>query len=96
MEDSESLIRAYKKKKAELETLRDQFYQVETQLFTVGKQHVIVEEENSVLKNRVAELEHLLKESQMREIRHANADAMSQQLVLKTKEVEMYQKEVHH
>ena len=26
MEDSESLIRAYKKKKAELETLRDQFY----------------------------------------------------------------------
>ena len=30
MEDSESLIRAYKKKKAELETLRDQFYQVET------------------------------------------------------------------
>jgi len=30
LEDSESLIRAYKKKKAELETLRDQFYQVET------------------------------------------------------------------
>ena len=30
MEDSESLIRAYKKKKAELETLRDQFYHTET------------------------------------------------------------------
>ena len=28
--DSESLIRAYKKKKAELETLRDQFYHTET------------------------------------------------------------------
>ena len=30
MEDSESLIRAYKKKRAELETLRDQFYSMET------------------------------------------------------------------
>ena len=30
MEDSESLIRAYKKKRAELETLRDQFYTMET------------------------------------------------------------------
>ena len=48
------------------------------------------------LKSRVQELEHLLKESQMREIRHASADAMGQQLAIKTKEVEMYQKEVHH
>ena len=68
MEDSESLIRAYKKKKAELETLRDQFYSVETQLFTVSQKHVLVEEENLNLKNRVIELERLLKESQMREI----------------------------
>jgi len=37
MEDSESLIRAYKKKKSELETLRDQFYNVETQLFEVSQ-----------------------------------------------------------
>ena len=63
MEDSESLIRAYKKKKAELETLRDQFYSVETQLFTVSQKHVLVEEENQNLKSRVHELERLLKES---------------------------------
>ena len=94
MEDSESLIRAYKKKKAELETLRDSFYEVETQLFTVSKQHVIMEEENGHLKNRVAELERLLKESQMREIKKESADAMSKQLALKSREVEMYQKEV--
>lgn len=90
MEDSESLIRAYKKKKADLETLRDQFYQVETQLFTVSQKHVIVEEENVGLRSRVAELERLLKESQMREIRRESADAMSQQLAIKTKESEMY------
>ena len=90
LEDSESLIRAYKRKKAELETLRDSFYQVETQLFTVSKQHVIMEEENSALKKRVLELERLLKESQMREIRRESADAMGKQLTLKAKEVEMY------
>ena len=63
MEDSESLIRAYKKKRAELETLRDKFYSMETQFFTVSQKHVIIEEENTSLKNRVAELERLLKES---------------------------------
>ena len=96
LEDSESLIRAYKKKKAELLTLRDSYYQVETQLFTVSKQHVIMDEENLTLKSRVSELERLLKESQMREIRRESADAMGKQLTLKAKEVEMYQKEVQH
>jgi len=78
MEDSESLIRAYKKKKTELEQLRDQFYQTETQLFTVSQQHVIMGEENTSLKRRVVELERMLKDSQMREIRRESADAMSQ------------------
>lgn len=78
MEDSESLIRAYKKKKNELETLRDQFYKTETQLFEVSQKQVIVEEENNSLKGRVAELERLLKESQMRELRNSNSGALSQ------------------
>ena len=52
--NSEALIRAYKKKKAELETLRDQFYQVETKFFTINQQHVLLEEDNSSLKRRVA------------------------------------------
>lgn len=34
MEDSESLVRAYKKKKTELQTIQEQFYQVETQMIT--------------------------------------------------------------
>ena len=63
MDDSEGLVRAYKKKKAELETLRDQFYQTETQLFTVSQKHVILEEENTALKSRVQDLERLLKDS---------------------------------
>lgn len=75
-EDSESLIRAYKKKKAELETLRDSFFSVETQLFTYKEEHTILREENGGLKDRVAELERLLKESQMREVRRANQDSL--------------------
>jgi hypothetical protein len=34
MEDSEALIRAYKRKKAELEALREKFYSTETLLMT--------------------------------------------------------------
>ena len=49
-----------------------------------------MEEENSALKKRVLELERLLKESQMREIRRESADAIGKQLTLKAREVEMY------
>ena len=34
LEDSEGIIRAYKKKKAEMEELKEKFYQVETEFFT--------------------------------------------------------------
>ena len=73
---SDALIRAYKKKKAELETLRDQFYQVETKLFTINQQHVLLEEENATLKERVADLEKQLKETQMHEVRRDSADSL--------------------
>jgi hypothetical protein len=34
LEDSESLIRAYKKKKLEFEELKETFYRIETDYFT--------------------------------------------------------------
>ena len=75
-DDSETIIRAYKKKKAEVETLRDQFYSVETQLFTYRQEHTILSEENASLKNRVQELERMLKDSQMREVRREGNDTL--------------------
>ena len=75
-DDSETIIRAYKKKKAEVETLRDQFYSVETQLFTYRQEHTILSEENVSLKNRVQELERMLKDSQMREVRREGNDTL--------------------
>ena len=76
-DDSESLIRAYKKKKAELETLRDQFFTVETQLFTFRQEHSLLSEENQTLKGRVVELERMLKDSQMREIKRDSNETLS-------------------
>ena len=93
MEDSESLVRAYKKKKTELQTIQEQFYQVETQMIMATQQNVILNEENSALKARVADLERMLKESQMRELRKESSQTLTKQLEIKTKEVEMYQKE---
>lgn len=34
LEDSEGIIRAYKKKKAELEEIKEKYYQLETDFFT--------------------------------------------------------------
>jgi len=34
LEDSEGLIRAYKKKKAEYEEIKERYYSMETELFT--------------------------------------------------------------
>jgi len=48
--NSEALIRAYKKKKAEMETLRDKFFTVETQVFQANGKLRVCEDENVQLK----------------------------------------------
>jgi hypothetical protein len=40
--NTDAIIRAYKKKKAELEMFRDKFYQVETKLFTAKQSQVLL------------------------------------------------------
>ena len=50
-------------------------------------------EENDTLKERVAQLEQQLKETQMREVRREDTESLQKQLQIKTKEVEVYQKE---
>ena len=46
LEDSESLIRAYKKKKAELEEYKQKFYETETEFFITKQKNIHLEEEN--------------------------------------------------
>ena len=46
LEDSEGLIRAYKKKKGEFEELKERYYQLETDLFTERQKAKLNEEDN--------------------------------------------------
>ena len=45
LEDSESMIRAYKKKKVELEDIKEQFYKIETEYFTEKQKAHLLDEE---------------------------------------------------
>ena len=56
--------------------MRDQFYQIETKFFTINQKHVLTIEENSNLKERVAQLELQLKETQMREVRRDDTETL--------------------
>ena len=50
LEDSEGLIRAYKKKKNELEELKEKFYHIETEFFTERQKNILIEEEVAQLR----------------------------------------------
>ena len=45
LEDSESMIRAYKKKKVELDDLKERFYRTETDFYTEKQKAVLLDEE---------------------------------------------------
>jgi predicted nucleic acid-binding Zn-ribbon protein len=62
LEDSEGLIRAYKKKKAELEELRERFYTLETDYFTVQERNKILEEDSSKMRAQIQKIERQLKD----------------------------------
>ncbi len=65
--NSEAIIRAYKKKKAELEKLRDQLYRNETEMFTTKQSQQLLTEDNAQLKDKLSHTEKQLKMVQMRE-----------------------------
>jgi len=45
LEDSEAIIRAYKKKKGELEDMKEKFYKMETEFFTEKQKNMLLEDE---------------------------------------------------
>jgi len=63
LEDSEGLIRAYKKKKGELDELKEKYYQVETDFFTDRQKSLLLEEDNNRLRNSLNRAEKLLKDA---------------------------------
>ncbi len=89
LEDSETLIRAYKKKKVELEELKEQHYRLETDYFTERQRANLLEDEVQHLRVAFAKAEKQLRESQLRDSRR-DTDLLSRQLDLKTKEANAY------
>lgn len=70
LEDSEALIRAYKKKKNELEDTKERFYKMETEYFTEKQKNMLMEEEVHNLRSNLGRSERLLKNLQMKEQRN--------------------------
>lgn len=50
LEDSEGLIKAYKKKKVELEELKERYYTIETEFFTEKQKNLLLEEDLGKMK----------------------------------------------
>jgi hypothetical protein len=63
LEDSEGIIRAYKKKKAELEELKDRYYQVETECFTEKQTCRMLQEDVNTLRASLLRAERMVKEA---------------------------------
>ena len=57
LEDSEGIIRAYKKKKAELDDLKEKYYVIETDYFTEKQRNKLLEEDVSKLRGALNKAE---------------------------------------
>lgn len=62
LEDSEAIIRAYKKKKNELEDMKERFYKMETEYFTEKQKNVLLDEEVNTLRGTCMRTDRALKE----------------------------------
>lgn len=67
LEDSEALIRAYKKKKGELEEIKEKYYKIETDYFTEKQKNMLLDEEVVAMRQNLMRAERALKDYQMRE-----------------------------
>ena len=69
LEDSEGLIRAYKKKKGEYEELKERYYSIETEMFTEKQRNKLADDDIQKLRMKLEKTEKLLKDAQMKESR---------------------------
>lgn len=95
LEDSEGMVRAYKKKKAELEELKERFYHLETDCFTERQRSRLLEEDVHKLRLSLARAEKVAKDAQLKDSRR-DTEVLARQLQLKTQEAAAYQEELVH
>lgn len=88
-EDTQQMIKAYKRKKRELAKLKDQFFKMETEFLTIKQKNSIYEEELAHAQRRCHKAEKALKQLQMKEQQKDNS-LLEKNLLLKTKEAEVF------
>ena len=60
-EDTQQMLRAYKKKKRELAKLKESFYKMETEFVSIKQKNVLIEEELGQTQKRLVKAEKQLK-----------------------------------
>ena len=62
-EDTQQMLRAYKKKKRELTKMKDKVYKLETEFATIGHRNSLLEEELGSTQKRLLKAEKQLKQA---------------------------------
>jgi predicted nucleic acid-binding Zn-ribbon protein len=88
-EDTQQMMKAYKRKKREIAKLKDQFFKIETEFMTIKQKNSIFEEELTHSQRRCHKAEKALKQLQMKEQQKDNS-LIEKNLMLKTKEAEVF------
>lgn len=83
------MMKAYKRKKRELQKLKDQFFKMDTEFMTIKQKSSIYEEELAHSQRRCHKVEKQLKQLQMKEQQKDNS-LTEKNLMLKTKEAEVF------
>lgn len=60
-EDTQQMLKAYKKKKRELTKLKEMFFKMETEFMTIKQKNIILEEELTATQKRCTKAEKALK-----------------------------------
>ena len=95
LEDSEALIRAYKKKKMEVDEYKQKYYEIETEFFIMKEKQKHLEEENGTLKQKLSKTEKQIKDMVMSNQRN-DKDILSKQITQKQAQIESYQRELQN
>ena len=66
-EDTQQMLKAYKKKKRELLKMKENFFKIETEFMKLQQGNVNLEEELSSTKKQLQKLQKTLKQTQIRE-----------------------------
>ena len=92
-EDTQQMLKAYKRKKRELAKIKEQFFKIETEFITIKQKNLLMEEELTQTQKKCAKAEKALKQTLLRE-HHKDHSLLEKNLAIKTKEADVFHKEL--